>query len=319
MCADTTQSLLNATAIDVEYGKQTVLSGIDVCLEKGTTLGLLGLNGAGKSTLLKVLAGVCPPSSGTVNIAGADLNTEPMAARLSLGFAPDRPPVHSEFTVTEFLTYAAELRRVHKKQLSAAVSSVIERCGLGEHRHRIIANLSHGYQQRINLAQALVHKPKVLLLDEPTNGLDPLQLMEMRSLITRIGENHATIFSSHLLTEVEASCNQVMLINDGKKLLDLPIDQISNKGGATFEVVLHQAALQTDLQDLPGVLSVCSVDPLHWLVTTNDSPQSGNPASIGEALIARGLQLLEVNPVKNHLERVFNQLSADSTAIGDTQ
>ncbi len=315
MCADTSQRLLEATAIHVDYGKQAALRNVNVCLESGNTLGLLGLNGAGKSTLLKVLAGVNPPSSGTVRINGADLARQPLCARQALGYAPDKPPLHLEFSVKEFLTYAAKLRRLPRNQLASSVNSVIERCGLGEHRHRIIANLSHGFQQRVNLAQALVHQPKVLLLDEPTNGLDPVQLMEMRSLISDISGSHATIFSSHLLTEVEATCNRVMLINEGQKVLDMPIDQLTDEKNATFEVVLQQAARQTDLQDLPGVLAVCSVDPQHWLITTSEATPSGNPAGIGDALIARGLQLLEVNPVKNHLERVFNQLTANARPV----
>lgn len=324
MCADTSQCLLNATGVKVRYGTSPALDDIDLALSAGDTLGLLGLNGAGKSTLLRVLAGVQAPCEGTITIGGMDLHKDPVNARQALGYAPDKPPIYPEFTVKEFLHFAARIRRVAAKDITRSADEVIEKCGLGNVSKRIIGNLSHGYQQRVNLAQALVHQPGVLILDEPTNGLDPAQLLEMRELINDIHDQQATLFSSHLLNEVQATCNRAIVVNNGSKLLDMPIDQIDNDQHTTYEIVLQQAAKQADLQNLPGVVSVCPVDPQHWLLTTS-SQNNLTSIGLGEALLARGMQLLEVTPVRNHLERMFSQLKLNAqhnsqqlgTAIGE--
>ncbi len=312
MCADTSHCLLQATAIQVSYGETAALHAMDLNLSAGDTLGLLGLNGAGKSTLLKVIAGVLAPSSGTVSIAGADLQRNPVHARQFLGYAPDKPPIYPEFTITEYLVFAAQIRRIPKREIPSAIELVIEKCGLGDVRKRIIGNLSHGYQQRVNLAQALIHKPKLLILDEPTNGLDPAQLMEMRDLIKNIHHDQATLFSSHLLTEVQAACNRVVVINGGSKLLDMPIDQLDSQHHTTYEVVLQQAAKQTDLLNIPGVLAACPVDPQRWLLTTESNGKVTSTEFIGEALLACGMQMLSVTLVKNHLERIFSQLTTNT-------
>lgn len=322
MCADTSQCLLEATAVRVSFGNTAALHAMDLNLNAGDTLGLLGLNGAGKSTLLKVIAGVLAPTSGTVSIAGADLRNNPVAARQALGYAPDKPPIYPEFTISEYLKFAAQLRRIPKNETTKAIDTVIEKCGLGDVRKRVIGNLSHGYQQRANLAQALIHKPKLLILDEPTNGLDPAQLMEMRDLINSIHDEQATLFSSHLLTEVQATCNRVVVVNSGRKLLDMPIDQLNSEHHTTYEVVLQEAAKQTDMQNIPGVVAACPVDPQRWLLTTEANSTVTSTESIGEALLARGMRMLEVTPVRNHLERVFSQLKINaqqsSAVIGDT-
>ncbi len=312
MCADTTTALLQAADINVNYGKFQAINNLSLTLNAGDTLGLLGLNGAGKSTLLRVLAGTSAPGSGAVSINGHDLSKQPLAAKQNIGYAPDKPPVYPEFTVREFLTFAARLRRVAKKKLKTSIDTAIEKCALQQVTDRVIGNLSHGYQQRINLAQALVHEPRLLILDEPANGLDPAQLLEMRSLVQQIQSDQATIFSSHLLGEVQQVCNRVMVINDGQKLLDIPLLELSDNSKTTYELILQGKANQQDLQNLPGVLRICTVDEKHWLVTTNADNSAATVDQIGEVLIERGLRLLEVNPVRNHLEKLFSQLKLNS-------
>ncbi len=321
MRADNPPSLMQATDITVCYGKHTAIKKIDLALAAGDTLGLLGLNGAGKSSLLRVLAGVSAPDSGTLVVDGHDMHSDPIAARSCIGYAPDKPPLYPQFTVREFLLFAARLRKVEKAQLSGMVDSAIEKCGLAKVSGRVIGNLSHGYQQRINIGQALVHNPRVLILDEPANGLDPAQLQEIRSLIQQIQQHHATVFSSHLLGEVQQVCNRVVVINDGNKMLDIPITDLGDDTHPTFEVVLQETAKQTDLQALPGVLSVCSVDALHWLVTTDSTSASATIERLGEALVARGMRFLEVNPVRNQLEKLFSQLNGQSAevALGESR
>lgn len=308
MCADNAPGLLQAENINVRYGKFNAISDFRLSLTAGDTLGLLGLNGAGKSTLLRVLSGSAAPTSGKVTVNGFDLCADPVEARRQIGYAPDRPPLYLEFTVREFLIFAAKLRRIEKSNVNRAIDKVIGKCGLEGVVHRVIGNLSHGYQQRINLAQAIVHEPKLLILDEPANGLDPAQLLEMRSVVQHIQTDQATIFSSHLLGEVQQVCNRVVVINEGHKLLDMPLSELSDASRSTYELILHGKAQSQDLQDLPGVLRVCSVDSKHWLVTTTSDTGLATVDQIGELLLQRGLQLLEVNPVRNHLEKLFSQL-----------
>lgn len=314
MCADQSAMLLQATDLNLRYGKHSALSNINVQLHAGDTLGLLGLNGAGKSSLLKVLSGVLAPQSGSVCIDGHDMSTNPTLARQQIGYAADVPPVYPQFRVQEFLQFTAELRKVPRSSIKSQLDAVLQKCGLGAVRSRVIGNLSHGYRQRINLAQALIHEPRVLILDEPANGLDPAQLQEMRALIHDIQQQQATIFSSHLLSEVQQVCNRVVVINNGSKIVDMPLSEISSH--LTYEVILQEAARQTDLQNLPGVLRVCSVDAQHWLVTTKPDSDNVTCDSIGEALLARGLQLLEVNPVRDHLDKLFSQLKLNANKPG---
>jgi ABC-2 type transport system ATP-binding protein len=317
MSADTTPGLLRAADIHVSYGKFDAINNFDLSLHAGDTLGLLGLNGAGKSTLLRVLAGAMAPSRGRISVNGFELCNDAREARQCIGYAPDKPPVYPEFTVTEYLTLAAKLRRIAKANTSQAVAAAIDRCNLGGVENRVIGNLSHGYQQRINLAQALVHEPKLLILDEPANGLDPAQLLEMRALVKQVQTDQATIFSSHLLAEVQQVCNRVVVVNEGDKLLDMPLSELRDESRSTYELILQGKAQSQDLQDLPGVLRICSVDSQHWLVTTKAENGTATVDQIGEALLQRGLQLLEINPVRNHLEKLFSQLkiNAGNTAM----
>lgn len=308
MCAVPTSGLLYAADINVRFGKLNAVKDFSLTLNAGETLGLLGLNGAGKSTLLRVLAGTTSASSGTVSVNGFDIDDQPLKARQCIGYAPDRPPVYPELSVREMLTFAAELRRVKKSKVRQAVNSVMEKCELQSVAKRVVGNLSHGYLQRINLAQALVHEPQLLILDEPANGLDPAQLIEMRTLVTEIQADQATIFSSHLLGEVQQVCNRVLVINDGQKLLDIPLSELRDESRTTYELILQSRAQQHELQNLPGVLRVCSIDSQHWLVTTSKDGGAVMLDQIAETLLQRGLQLLEVNPVRNHLEKLFSQL-----------
>lgn len=312
MCSVTSSGLLQAADVNVRYGKLNAVKDFSLKLNSGETLGLLGLNGAGKSTLLRVLAGTVAPTSGTVYVNGFELDNQPIKARACIGYAPDKPPIYPELSVREMLTFAAQLRRIDKSKVRQKVNSVIDKCGLTLVAHRVAGNLSYGYQQRINLAQALVHEPQLLILDEPANGLDPAQLIDMRTMVKEIQGEQATIFSSHLLGEVQQVCNRVLVINDGHKLLDLPLNELRDESRTTYELILQSKAQRHELQNLPGVLRVCSVDSQHWLVTTSKEGGAAMLDQIKDILLQRGLQLLEVHPVKNHLEKLFSQLKSNA-------
>lgn len=322
MGADTSQALLCADGVSMRYGDQRALQNIDLSVNAGETVGLLGLNGAGKSTLLKILSGVLTTHQGQVSIAGASLSHDPVNARRQLGYAPDTPPLYPEFRVDEFLRFAAKLRRLKGSEANRAVARVIELCQLGDVQKRVIGNLSHGYQQRINLAQAMVHQPALLILDEPTNGLDPAQLLEIRSLIKNLGSEQATIFSSHQLAEVQANCQRVVLIDAGRKIMDLGMDQLTDDNYSTVEVRLTQAASDSDFQHLPGFVAACAVNPKHWLLTTLKGRDSAvGDSALGDVavrdLTLQGVKPLRITPVGNHLETLFSLLRVKTDTAGE--
>ena len=308
---------LIAQDLSVSYGKQHVLNRISFTLYQGDTLGLLGLNGAGKSTLLKVLSGAMAPNQGTVKIGEHELYKNIIAPRMNIGYAPDKPAVYPEFRVTEFLHFIARMRRLDRRIIKSSVDLVIDRCALGEVRNRIIGNLSTGYQQRVNIAQALVHSPKILILDEPTNGLDPVQLMEIRELVSSLAPDQAILFSSHLLSEVNSTCNRVMLIDDGRQILDSPLKVLSNKKNNSFEVRLANEG-EFNLNDLPGIAQACRTKAGNWLVTGD----SLTPEHLMSMLGSRGQQAIQINTEENFLESMFKQLAApaheDDPVSGDS-
>lgn len=189
---------------------------ISLSLHRGEVLGLLGHNGAGKSTVLQMLSGVLTPDSGEISIAGIDLLRQPLQAKARLGFLPEHPPLYRELTVDAYLSFAARLRRMTPAQLPAALAEARRRCGLESVGNSIIATLSKGYQQRVGIAQAIIHQPDVIILDEPTVGLDPAQLREIRTLIRELGDHHSVILSTHLLQEVTSVCDRVEIMRQGR-------------------------------------------------------------------------------------------------------
>ena len=294
---------LQARDLKFRYGAKQALSEVSFTLYQGDTLGLLGLNGAGKSTLLKVLAGALAPDTGTVHVGDNELFERTIAGRMDIGYAPDKPAVYPEFRVTEYLRFIARMRRIPRRNIKTAVDRVIERCTLGGVQKRIIGNLSTGFQQRINIAQALIHTPDVLILDEPTNGLDPVQLIEMRELVTSLAPEQATIFSSHQLPEVSSICNRVILIHNGLQIMDASLDKLSDTENNTFEVWLDGNNI--DLQSLPGINGANQLTLDHWLVTG----KSITAEHLTTMLASRGQSVVKVSQAENYLENLFRQLA----------
>lgn len=289
----------------MSYGAKQILSEISFDIHEGDIVGLLGLNGAGKSTLLKVLSGAMAPNHGTVQIGDHELFTDTTASRMHIGYAPDKPAIYPEFSVTEFLHFIARMRRIEKHRIKACINKVIERCALGDAQKRIIGNLSTGYQQRVNIAQALIHTPKILILDEPANGLDPVQLIDLRTLITTLAEDQATVFSSHLLPEVSSVCNRVILINNGEQILNAPMESLTNKSNSSFEIRLNGSS-ELHLQELPDVTHASSITTDHWLVTG----QSLTAEKLQTILQSKGLQASQINTLDNYLEGLFQHMAS---------
>lgn len=198
------------------YGQIKAVTNLNFSVEKGEILGFLGPNGAGKSTTMNIITGYIPSTEGTVKVCGYDIMEEPQEVKKRIGYLPEQPPVYMDLTVSEYLDFVADLKMVDKKKKRAQISEIMDLVKIGDHKNRLIKNLSKGYKQRVGLAQALVGNPEVLILDEPTVGLDPKQIIEIRRLIKALGREHTIILSSHILPEVSAVCERVVIINKGE-------------------------------------------------------------------------------------------------------
>jgi len=225
--------LLQLRAVSRVLAGRRVVADLNLSLDRGSVLGLLGVNGAGKSTTLRMIAGLLTPSSGQVLIGGVDLREEPAVAR-RLGFLPEQAPLYPELRVQEYLAFCARLRGLRGDAIAPAVSRIIERCGLGDVRRRLLGNLSKGFQQRVGLAQAIVHAPELVVLDEPASGLDPLQAVQIRALVRELGQEHAVILSTHLLPDVQACCERVAILHEGTLRYDGPRQALGDDLEAIF-------------------------------------------------------------------------------------
>ena len=215
--------------VSKKFGNQMALSNVSLEVPPAQVLGLLGPNGAGKSTLMRLISGYFPATDGTVSVCGFDVLGQPMEARSCVGYLPEHNPIHTDMYVREYLEYTAGLHGI--KDVSAAVSSMIEKVGLTPESHKLIGQLSKGYRQRVGIAQALIHDPKVLILDEPTSGLDPIQLVDIRELIREVGRDRTVILSTHIMQEVEEVCDRVVLIHQGAIVADGALSAFASTPG----------------------------------------------------------------------------------------
>jgi ABC-2 type transport system ATP-binding protein len=224
----TKELLIQADHLHRYYGKHHAVNDISITLYKGEVLGLLGQNGAGKSTTMQILTGNLAANEGSVTINSISLQDQPIEAKRQLGYLPETPPLYRDMRVVEYLRYCARLHDIAKADLNNAVNKVLQRCGLEPMQQRLIANLSKGYQQRVGIAQAIIHEPVVVILDEPTVGLDPIQIQEIRRLIKELAQDHSVILSTHILQEVEAVCDRVHIINHGQTVFADTLDALQN-------------------------------------------------------------------------------------------
>jgi ABC-2 type transport system ATP-binding protein len=227
---------LSATNLTRRFGGHRAVDGVSLQLRRGEVLGLLGHNGAGKSTTLQMLTGVLLPHAGRVEICGFDLAREPARAKACIGFLPETPPLYRDMRVDDYLAFAARLHRVRRENIAAAVADAKRRCGLHDSGRKIIGTLSKGYQQRVGIAQAIVHEPDVIVLDEPTVGLDPAQIRDIRALIRDLGEAHSVILSTHLLAEVESICERVEIMHHGRLIYGDTSARMLQYGGGRMKL-----------------------------------------------------------------------------------
>lgn len=219
--------MIEVQGISKSYGDYIAVSNVTFSAKQGDVVGFLGPNGAGKTTTIRMLATYLPPSGGTAKLAGYDVVTQSDDVRRSIGYLPENPPLYGDMTVEEYLKFVGQIKGVPSKKLRARVDEVLGRCFIGDVRHKLCQHLSRGYRQRVGLAQAIIHDPKVIILDEPTSGLDPKQIIEIRQLIKSLGESHTVILSTHILPEVSMVCSKVVIISKGRVVVESDLASLS--------------------------------------------------------------------------------------------
>jgi len=307
--SDTTSAELTVAARELSrsFGGNMAVRGVDIDLRRGEVLGLLGPNGAGKTTTMQMLTGNLAPSTGSVSICGVDLLDRPAAAKARIGYLPEVPPLYKELTVDEYLQFAARIHRVPHKQAKEAVTRAKRRCGVDVAGDKLIGALSKGYQQRLGIAQAIVHEPDVVILDEPTVGLDPIQIREIRALIRELRDRHSVILSTHILPEVEAVCDRVNILHRGAIVYSDTIEALRRfRGGQALQVKFRNAPAMETIKAIPGVADAQSVDGFVRVL-----PQNGQDPidAIVHAAVERNWGLHYLAPEAASLEDVFVQIT----------
>lgn len=304
-------AILKLEDLSHQYGSAWAIRDINIEISQNGVVGLLGANGAGKSTTMNILCGVLNQTEGHVYVQGVDTRKDPVAARAAIGFLPQHPPVYPDLTVDEYLSYAAQLRRIDKKKIKTAVGEAKERCGLAHFSTRLIKNLSGGYRQRVGIAQAIIHKPKLVVMDEPTNGLDPNQLIEARKLIKEIGKDHTVLLSSHILSEVHILCREVIMIDGGRVIFSDTMDAFNNYiHPHSLLIRFGNPPTATELQSIKGVTGVEFLNDEQ--VRLQFDGENATAERIAEQSGQKGWRLRELSLEKNLLDDIFKQLSNQS-------
>ena len=305
--------LVDIKDVSRSYGEIRALKNISFQVSKGEVIGFLGPNGAGKTTTMQIITGNLAPSSGRITINGHDLLENPRAAKAAIGYLPEQPPVYRELTVDEYLDYCAALNRIPKAQRRQARETVKGRCGLGGVGRRLIGHLSKGYQQRVGLAQAVIHLPAVIILDEPTVGLDPIQIREIRELIRELGQDHAVILSTHILPEVQMTCDQVQIISQGELVMHDSIDGLQSQlKGASLTVAFRRPPPLSVIEQLVGVSSVQQEKDRYLRIFhhTDHDPTD----ELVRLAVQHDWGLYELRPGRVSLEDIFVQLTTQETS-----
>ncbi len=292
-------TLLNAVQLQRSFHGRQVVEPLDLQLEAGDILGLLGPNGAGKSTIMRMLSGDLAPSGGRIEIGGEDLLNRPIAAKRQLGYLPERPPLLPEQTVDEYLSDCARLRGIDRRSLPEALERTKSQCGLDAVGRRLIRKLSKGYQQRVGLAQAIIHDPRVVILDEPTDGLDPAQIRQVRELIRSLAEERGVLLSSHILSEIQASCNRVAILREGRVVY---LGDLEPPQASSYRVGLEQDPDPALIAALP---SVANVEHLHTDYFRVTLAGGAGPGALAKQLMERGWTLTELTPDRPSLEQRY--------------
>jgi len=306
------------------YGPVTAVDDVSFRVERGEILGFLGPNGAGKTTTMRILTGYMPATAGKAVVAGFDVFDQPIEAKKRTGYLPETPPLYPDMTVVEYLTFVAKIKGVTAADRRLRVKRIMDRTHVAEMANRQCSKLSKGYRQRVGLAQALIHNPDVLILDEPTAGLDPLQIKETRQLIKQLGGDHTIILSTHILPEVEQTCQRVVIINKGRvSAVDTPDNLKSRlRGSETMYVQVDTAGadITQSLGRVAGVTRVAEADRRNGLVGYEVESESGRDIrrELARTIVSSGWGLTELRPMRMSLEEIFLSLTTDEAAAAAT-
>jgi len=299
---------LKALGLTRLFGPNKAVNNVSFELSKGEVLGFLGPNGAGKSTTMRMLTGNLAPTEGQVEICGINIIEEPKLAKANIGYLPEMRPLYKEFRVNEFLRIAAKLHNIPAKKINSSIDIAMEKCGLTHMSNRLIENLSNGYQQRVGIAQAIIHNPEIVILDEPTVGLDPIQIREIRKLIKEIGKEHSVILSTHILPEVEIVCDRVQIIDKGNLVFHGSIDDLKQqRRGNKLLVGFKKTPTLKKLQSLFDIVKIeKQEDLLHVIQFKN---QEFDMEKFIQVCVKEKLGLFQVSPHITSLEDTFVQLT----------
>ncbi|WP_284643363.1 ABC transporter ATP-binding protein [Paenibacillus silviterrae] len=313
--------MLEVKQVSKLYENQRGVQSIDFSMSRGEIVGFLGPNGAGKTTTMRMITGYLNPTHGSITIDGLSMADHPKKARQKIGYLPETPPLYPEMSIRAYLQFIADLRGIPVREQKKRIEEVISRLGLQGRERQIIRSLSKGYKQRIGLAQAILHNPDLLILDEPTSGLDPKQIIEIRQLIRELGENHTVLLSTHILPEINALCNRVLIINQGRIVMDGHPDQLASSMGESFEVSMEikgpREEILSELSSMPEIAKVEAQaaaeeeEPLKVLVTAAEHND------IREALFYRMAEkrypILSMKKESLSLEEIFLKLTTNES------
>ena len=296
---------IKVTTVSKTYKTQKALDNVSFSAVKGQIIGFLGPNGAGKSTMMKILTGVIKPNSGKVFVDEIDVLKTPLEAQKTIGYLPEHNPLYAEMYVREYLQFQAAIFKVDLNQIEGC----IDRVGLTTEAHKKIHQLSKGYQQRVGLAAAILHHPKVLILDEPTTGLDPNQLIEIRALIKQLGKDKTVLFSTHIMQEVEAVCDRVIIIQKGKIIIDKQLAELQNNKQQVIKVVFDSPFDKEKINQLQGVVSLKHIEKNTWQFIFENT-QDMRPRLFDFAK-ENSFRILELSLESKTLERLFTELTSN--------
>ena len=305
--------MIEVEQLSKSYGPREAIKNLSFQIKKGEVVGFLGPNGAGKSTTMNILSCIMPASSGSARICGYDVFEQALEIRKLIGYLPETPPLYSDMVVYDYLTFAARLRNIPSKQTKLAVDQVIERCSLNEVDGRIIGRLSKGYQQRVGIAQALVHDPDILILDEPTIGLDPIQIIEIRKLIQELSASHTIILSSHILPEITQICKRVIIISDGQiaavDSLEALTTRLRKGERLLLKIRQNNNEIINKLSALKKVTTVTEEQPAQFIIDCE--PNADIQDEIAQLTLDNKWGLVELKPVSMTLEDIFLKLTLE--------
>lgn len=296
-----------------KYGEQKAVNDISFEIKTGEVVGFLGPNGAGKSTTMKIITCFMAPSSGDVRLEGDSIHTNPEGIKRKIGYLPENNPLYQEMPIVEYLRFTAEIQGVQSGNIPDRIAEMIERCGLDQEKHKNINELSKGYRQRVGLAQAMIHDPEILILDEPTTGLDPNQIVEIRKLIKDLGKEKTVILSSHILSEVEATCDRILIINRGRIVADGTSDTLRSQAQGQELLQVHiEADKEVVKKALLGLASVEKVTPVEdreeWF-NVQSKPDTTSRKEIFDLCVKKKWYLMEMSGLETRLEDVFQKLT----------